>query len=76
MRDDVSVFPATTAAGERALMRQPSGAVTVTGANGSQTLPVGVADLPDGVVWAPTTSSWSAAAGSDVRLSTADGAGA
>src|SRR3954464_1251730 len=33
MRDDVSVLPATTAAGGRALTRQPSGAVTVTGAN-------------------------------------------
>jgi NADH-quinone oxidoreductase subunit G len=50
--------------------------VTLTGPGGALTLPVGVADLPDGVVWAPTTSSWSAAAGSDVRLSTADGAGA
>src|SRR4051812_49697147 len=33
MREDVSVLPATTAAGGRALTRQPSGAVTVTGAN-------------------------------------------
>jgi hypothetical protein len=31
-------------------------------------LPVGVADLPDGVVWAPTTSRWRAPAGSVVRL--------
>ena len=33
IRLDVSVFPAATAAGERALTRQPSGARTVTGTN-------------------------------------------
>jgi NADH-quinone oxidoreductase subunit G len=41
--------------------------VEVSGASGKATLPVGVADLPDGVVWAPATAA-SAAAGSDVRL--------
>jgi NADH-quinone oxidoreductase subunit G len=48
--------------------------VTVTGHNGSARFPVGVADLPEGVVWTPTTtatSGWSA--GSDVRLAAADG---
>jgi NADH-quinone oxidoreductase subunit G len=42
--------------------------VEVSGDRGSTTLPVAVADLPDGVVWAPTTSGWSAPAGSVVRL--------
>jgi hypothetical protein len=32
MRHDVSTFPAATAAGARALTRQPFGACTVTGA--------------------------------------------
>ena len=42
--------------------------VTLTGDHGSRDLPLAVADLPDGVVWAPATSTWSAAAGSVVRL--------
>jgi NADH-quinone oxidoreductase subunit G len=42
--------------------------VEVSGDRGSTTLPVAVADLPDGVVWTPTTSGWSAPAGSVVRL--------
>jgi NADH-quinone oxidoreductase subunit G len=45
--------------------------VEVSGDGGTTTLPVGVADLPDGVVWTPTTSvssAWSAPAGSVVRL--------
>jgi NADH-quinone oxidoreductase subunit G len=50
--------------------------VTLAGGAGRQTLPLGVADLPDGVVWAPTLSTWSAGAGSVVRLSTADAEGA
>ena len=33
MREDVSVFPAATAAGGRAFRSEPSGARTVTGAN-------------------------------------------
>jgi NADH-quinone oxidoreductase subunit G len=45
--------------------------VTVTGDHGSSTLPLGVADLPDGVVWTPTTSG-SAPAGSVVRLTAAN----
>ena len=50
--------------------------VTVSGDTGSATLPVGVADLPDGVVWTPTTSGssgWSAPAGSVVRLASTNG---
>ena len=42
--------------------------VEVSGDRGTTTLPVAVADLPDGVVWTPTTSGWSAPAGSVVRL--------
>jgi NADH-quinone oxidoreductase subunit G len=49
----------------------PGQQVSVTGDHGSRRLPVGIADLPDGVVWTPTTSSWSAAAGSVVRLTPA-----
>ncbi len=41
--------------------------VEVSGERGTVTLPVGVADLPDGVVWTPATVG-SAASGSDVRL--------
>ena len=50
--------------------------VTLTGQTGSFTLPVGVGDLPDGVAWAPTTSKWSAPAGSAVRLVASKGDGA
>ncbi len=42
--------------------------VEVSGDRGTTTLPVAVADLPDGVVWTPTRSGWSAPAGSVVRL--------
>jgi NADH-quinone oxidoreductase subunit G len=53
--------------------------VTLTGDTGSTSLPVGVADLPDGVVWTPTSSGlsgWSAPAGSVVRLASTNGANA
>jgi NADH-quinone oxidoreductase subunit G len=47
----------------------PAGApVGLTAGNQTVTLPVGVADLPDGVVWAPTVPGWSGRAGSAVRL--------
>jgi NADH-quinone oxidoreductase subunit G len=49
--------------------------VTLTGARGSLTVPVAVADLPDDVVWTATTSAWSAGAGDLVRVTPADGAG-
>jgi NADH-quinone oxidoreductase subunit G len=50
----------------------PAGShVTVSGDHGRSTLPLGVADLPDGVVWTPTTSG-SAPAGSVVRLTAAN----
>ncbi len=42
--------------------------VELSGDRGTTTLPVAVADLPDGVVWTPTRSGWSAPAGSAVRL--------
>jgi NADH-quinone oxidoreductase subunit G len=42
--------------------------VELSGDRGTTTLPVAVADLPDGVVWTPTRSGWSAPAGSVVRL--------
>ena len=42
--------------------------VDVAGDRGTTTLSVVVADLPDGVVWTPTRSGWSAPAGSVVRL--------
>jgi NADH-quinone oxidoreductase subunit G len=42
--------------------------VEVSGDRGTTTLPVAVTDLPDGVVWTPTRSGWSAPAGSVVRL--------
>jgi hypothetical protein len=48
---------------------------TVT--TGSTTLPLALADLPDGVVWVPTTSApsqWSPAAGSEVTLEATRGA--
>ena len=41
--------------------------VEVSGERGTVTLPVGVADLPEGVVWTPAIVG-SAASGSDVRL--------
>jgi NADH-quinone oxidoreductase subunit G len=48
--------------------------VTVTGPHGSVTLPVAVADLPDGVVWTPARPG--AVAGSVVRLTSGEGIGA
>jgi NADH-quinone oxidoreductase subunit G len=42
--------------------------VSLGGAAGDTTLPVGVADLPDGVVWAPTTRAWGQLGGTSVRL--------
>jgi NADH-quinone oxidoreductase subunit G len=57
------------AVGERVTLRGPNGTGT--------TLPVAVADLPDGVVWTPTTSAtagWAAEAGSAVRLEIPEGA--
>jgi NADH-quinone oxidoreductase subunit G len=50
--------------------------LALVGDRGSVELPVGVADLPDGVVWAPTSSASSGRlpAGSVVRLAAADGA--
>ncbi len=50
--------------------------VTVSDGSGAVRLPVGVADLPEGVVWTPTTSSWSAASGAAVRLAASEGTGA
>ena len=50
--------------------------VTVSGGTGSVTLPLGVADLPDTVVWVPTISgdpAWSAAPGAVVRIEPTDG---
>jgi NADH-quinone oxidoreductase subunit G len=50
--------------------------VTLSGETGATSLPLGLADLPDGVVWAPTmsvASRWTPAAGSVVRLQAADG---
>jgi len=53
-----------------------AGRVTLTGSGGEVTLPVAVADLPDGVVWAPTTSAFAAPAGSDVRIAATEGVNA
>jgi NADH-quinone oxidoreductase subunit G len=65
---------ALVSAGTLSALGLVSGAlVTISGQRGEVTLPIAVADLPDGVVWAPTMSSWSAPAGSVVRL---EGAGA
>ncbi len=47
--------------------------VRLTAGHGSHTLPVAVADLPEGVVWTPTTAAWSAVPGDVVRLDTTDG---
>jgi NADH-quinone oxidoreductase subunit G len=55
-----------------ALGLAPGQHVTLGPADGTEggtlTLPVGVADLHDDVVWAPTTSAWPTPAGSVVRL--------
>jgi NADH-quinone oxidoreductase subunit G len=49
----------------------PGQPVTLTGGSGSVTLPVAVADLPDDVVWAPTTARWGAVTGTVVHLAPA-----
>jgi NADH-quinone oxidoreductase subunit G len=49
--------------------------VSVSGALGSVELPVAVADLPDGVVWAPA-SARCGAVGSPVRLGRVNGGAA
>jgi NADH-quinone oxidoreductase subunit G len=69
-RTPVALVSAGTAA-ELGLI--PGQVVGLTGAHGSVRFPVAVADLPDGVVWAPTTAQWSAPAGSDVRLTATQG---
>jgi NADH-quinone oxidoreductase subunit G len=59
-----------------ALGLTPGEHVTLLGETGATSLPVGVADLPDGVVWVPTrsvASRWTPAAGSVVRLQAANG---
>jgi NADH-quinone oxidoreductase subunit G len=64
------VSPATA----RSLGLAAGASVTLTGERGSVVLPVGVADLPDGVVWAPTNTGGVnlnrdlGAAGSAVRI--------
>ena len=64
-RTPVALLSQATLTGLGLTVGQP---VTVTGERGSVRLPVAVADLPHGVVWTPTTSTWSAPAGSVVRL--------
>ncbi|EHR48869.1 NADH-quinone oxidoreductase, chain G [Saccharomonospora marina XMU15] len=66
-RPVVARMSATTAKGARG----PSGTVTVSTERGSITLPVEVADLPDGVVWLPANST-----GSKVRATLGVGHGA
>jgi NADH-quinone oxidoreductase subunit G len=64
--------------GQHVTITGTTGATSPTG-TGSTGLPVALADLPDGVVWVPTTSSpsqWSPAAGSVVTLTPTQGAGA
>jgi NADH-quinone oxidoreductase subunit G len=46
--------------------------VSLGGDAGETTLPVAVADLPDGVVWAPTTRAWGQRGGTSVRLAPVD----
>jgi NADH-quinone oxidoreductase subunit G len=73
-RAPVALVSAATLTG---LGLHPGQHVTLTAGTGSADYPVGVADLPDGVVWVPTsTAAWVPAAGSVVRLSTTQGAGA
>jgi NADH-quinone oxidoreductase subunit G len=71
-RTPVALVSPTTLA---AFGLSPGQQVTLTGDTGSAGFPVGLADLPDGVVWVPTvtTTGWAAAAGSLVRLSATDG---
>jgi NADH-quinone oxidoreductase subunit G len=59
-----------------ALGLTPGEHLLLLGDTGATSLPVGVADLPEGVVWAPTTSvatRWTPAAGSVVTLQAANG---
>jgi NADH-quinone oxidoreductase subunit G len=42
--------------------------VSLSDASSTVVLPLGVADLPDGVVWAPTSDAWSVSNGTVVRL--------
>ncbi|NUR08178.1 MAG: molybdopterin-dependent oxidoreductase, partial [Nocardioidaceae bacterium] len=51
-----------------------TGRVRLTAAHHEVTLPVAVADLPDGVVWTPTTSAFAPPAGADVRITASEGA--
>jgi NADH-quinone oxidoreductase subunit G len=51
----------------------PGQLVALTTGDRAAELPVAVADLPDGVVWAPTTVQWSAPAGSEVLLTATQG---
>ncbi len=46
--------------------------VTLRGDAGETALPVGVADLPDRVVWAPTTRGWGQTSGAAIQLAAAD----
>ncbi len=48
--------------------------VTVSAGTASITLPVAVADLPDDVVWTPTTARWSSPPGTTCRITVTDGA--
>jgi NADH-quinone oxidoreductase subunit G len=64
--------------GQHVTITGTTGTTSPTG-TGSTGLPVALADLPDGVVWVPTTSEpsqWSPAAGSVVTLTPTQGAGA
>ncbi|HYO41222.1 MAG TPA: NADH-quinone oxidoreductase subunit G [Nocardioidaceae bacterium] len=70
-RAPVALVSAATLAG---LGLHPGQPVTVAGDSGSASYPVGVADLPDGVVWVPTTAEgWVPTAGSVARLTTREG---
>ncbi|MDX6302218.1 MAG: NADH-quinone oxidoreductase subunit, partial [Nocardioidaceae bacterium] len=69
-RMPVALVSAGTAAG---LGLVPGQLVGLTAADRSAELPVAVADLPDGVVWAPTTAQWSAPAGCEVVLTATQG---
>jgi NADH-quinone oxidoreductase subunit G len=72
-RTPVALLSPSTLARLGLVVGQP---VTVSAATGSVTLPVAVADLPDDVVWTPTTSRWSCAPGTACRVTVAEGAGA
>jgi NADH-quinone oxidoreductase subunit G len=64
-------------AGEQVTISATPATTGPTVTTGSTTLPLALADLPDGVVWVPTTSApsqWSPAAGSEVTLEATRGA--